>query len=860
MDPIKFNNNLDMRDYTLICNQLIIQDIGYTGSTGAGIPVQLIDGAVDLFTTQTITGQKTFHGTLFATGINTESIQVNTITSSNIHASTVYSNEIRGVTGLFFSDGTHQTTAMPLLTQGSYENATVVVSVHGVISSISAGTGSTGLTGASATTIDIHPTDLDVDYYLTFGSSLLNSQFIYGNTGLKYNPNDSVITVHNINASDTITASTMYAGTFSGSTASVTNITSSNVYASTLFSGPSAIINTITSTNVFASTFSGSTASVTNITSSNVYASTLFSGPNARINDITSTNVFATTITGSIINASTLFSGPSAVIDTITSTNVFATTITGSIINASTLFSGPSAIIDTITGASVYGNTGYFTSLTSTSDSSFNSVAVGHGNGNIGTNTVLGYQNLNANSNGSQNVAVGYQNLYTNTTAVSNVAVGYQNLFLNTIGTNNTAIGQLSLYSNTSGTENVAIGKQSLYANTTGYNNVAIGQLSNLNNVDSFNNTSVGSVSLFNNTSGNNNSAFGVLSGYGANGISCTYIGFNTTQQTPGNYNFSTALGYNSQITKSNQIVLGDSTISEVNVPGTNAVLTVANMYASTLFSGPSARIDTITSANIYGISGLNFLDGTQQTTAYKKLTTGSYTNTTVVVDANGAISSISTGTGGGGGLSGPIAIIDTIYAGTFSGSIASVTNITGANVYAGTLFSGPSAIINDITSTNITATTITGTNITASNINAGTIYATGTIYANGTVSGLNFSATSDYRIKENVKSLTNIYTVDNLKPVTYYNKLSKTSDIGFIAHEVQELFPELVYGEKDGPSNQSINYSGIVPILVKDIKELKKREAEKDAIIKVLESTVKELGTTVKDLMSRIEILEKKS
>jgi hypothetical protein len=47
--------------------------------------------------------------------------------------------------------------------------------------------------------------------------------------------------------------------------------------------------------------------------------------------------------------------------------------------------------------------------------------------------------------------------------------------------------------------------------------------------------------------------------------------------------------------------------------------------------------------------------------------------------------------------------------------------------------------------------------------------------------------------------------------------------DLGFIAHEVQELFPMLVNGIKDGPTNQSINYSGIIPILVAEIQELKR-------------------------------------
>ena len=52
--------------------------------------------------------------------------------------------------------------------------------------------------------------------------------------------------------------------------------------------------------------------------------------------------------------------------------------------------------------------------------------------------------------------------------------------------------------------------------------------------------------------------------------------------------------------------------------------------------------------------------------------------------------------------------------------------------------------------------------------------------------------------------------------------KLGK-QDIGLIAHELQEIYPELVNGEKDGEQFQSVNYIGLIPILIKEIQELKK-------------------------------------
>ena len=98
-------------------------------------------------------------------------------------------------------------------------------------------------------------------------------------------------------------------------------------------------------------------------------------------------------------------------------------------------------------------------------------------------------------------------------------------------------------------------------------------------------------------------------------------------------------------------------------------------------------------------------------------------------------------------------------------------------------------------------------------------------VYVPGSIQALSYNATSDYRIKDNVKELelTDV-NVDVLRPVRYTNKLSSKDDMGFIAHELQEYFPFLVSGEKDGPDNQSINYSALIPLLVKEIQELKKR------------------------------------
>ncbi len=90
------------------------------------------------------------------------------------------------------------------------------------------------------------------------------------------------------------------------------------------------------------------------------------------------------------------------------------------------------------------------------------------------------------------------------------------------------------------------------------------------------------------------------------------------------------------------------------------------------------------------------------------------------------------------------------------------------------------------------------------------------------------FITNSYYRIKHNVESLLedSSKTVDALKPVQYDLENGK-HDMGFLAHEVQEIYPFLVTGEKDGDQIQSLNYTGLIALLVKEIQLLKREIKE---------------------------------
>ena len=123
---------------------------------------------------------------------------------------------------------------------------------------------------------------------------------------------------------------------------------------------------------------------------------------------------------------------------------------------------------------------------------------------------------------------------------------------------------------------------------------------------------------------------------------------------------------------------------------------------------------------------------------------------------------------------------------------------------------------------------TISWPNYTSATISADTngILITDNLNVTGTIYGTIFSS-SDYRVKDIIEPLNSSYTVDNLKPIKYYNKKSGKEEIGFIAHEVQEVFPCLVIGEKDGPDIQTLNYMGLIGVLTKEIQNLKAEMAE---------------------------------
>ena len=184
-------------------------------------------------------------------------------------------------------------------------------------------------------------------------------------------------------------------------------------------------------------------------------------------------------------------------------------------------------------------------------------------------NTAVGYQSLLSNTTGYQNVANGFQALYFNTTGYGNTANGYAVLNSNTSGHSNTASGMYSLLSNTTGYQNVANGFRALSSNTTGYSNTANGYAVLRYNTTGHSNTAGGMYSLLSNTTGYYNTANGFqalysnTTGYSntANGIDSLYYNttgyYNTANGMGSGYNPSNDIAQYRITTDTNMVLLG---------------------------------------------------------------------------------------------------------------------------------------------------------------------------------------------------------------------------------------------------------------------------------------------------------------
>ena len=422
-------------------------------------------------------------------------------------------------------------------------------------------------------------------------------------------------------------------------------------------------------------------------------------------------------------------------------------------------------------------------------------------------NSAFGFQTLRANTIGTDNAAFGWNTLSTSTTGNFNSAFGSGSLSSNTTGQGNNAYGYQTLIANTTGGANAAFGTLTLGANTTGINNSAFGDLTMYVNSSGFQNSAFGSGGLNTNTTGSKNSSFGFRADVAA-----------------ANLSNATAIGANAQVATSNSMVLG-------SINGVNGATASTNVGIGT--SSPQTRLD--------------IMDENAVTTFATDGNLLVRTNNPQAADLGGSITL--------GGMIDDAAVIPRNFA-----SIEGRKTSNVANGMSGYLSIKTNSGANLVERMRIT---------TGGDVGIGTATPGGqfelSLNEGRKPGSTTWTVVSDSRLKTVDGNYTKgLNEIIQLQPIRYHYKnngdrkfeqeVLDTEFAGFIAQEVQPLFPDAVQVDEDGFLN--FNMHSILVASINAIKELnakiedsqKEKELEKNnnsvlqEKVNVLEERIKKL------------------
>ena len=171
----------------------------------------------------------------------------------------------------------------------------------------------------------------------------------------------------------------------------------------------------------------------------------------------------------------------------------------------------------------------------------------------------IGQNTMNEMQGGHRNIGIGTYALAYFTGGEENVAIGADSMMNIKEADNCIAIGMNAMSNGYKRTDNIAIGKASLYGNGTAddanvYRNIAIGNNAGYN-CASHSNIMIGENAGYKIKNGYQNISIGVGATAAENGNFNTLVGANTSHAN--GINCSTAIGYGSVATKTNQVVIG---------------------------------------------------------------------------------------------------------------------------------------------------------------------------------------------------------------------------------------------------------------------------------------------------------------
>jgi len=480
-------------------------------------------------------------------------------------------------------------------------------------------------------------------------------------------------------------------------------------------------------------------------------------------------------------------------------------------------------------------------------------VGIGHKayyNGAGDSNLAIGYHSMGAGSvSGYSNQAIGRQSLENLTGGDQNVAIGEQALQENQMGNELIGIGNQALRDCNGGVQNIAIGFQSQRDHNAGDYNTSVGwktlssDTGNGNDNTAFGagvlanfvadtnahgqNTAIGSYSCNSNVTGTYNTTVGAYtSQYATDGDHNVMIGYTAGKFDDAGNNVTSpdqcvvigSLAETDTATPTNEIVIGYGTHGQGDNTATLGNADVTNVYMAQ-DSGATVHAGKLTLSSASPIITMTDTDDNSD---------GRIVNDAGVLTLDADLNNEVSGSSISLRVDGAVEVMNVAKGEV---KIPAKDLLVGADALSGTKYvklhgsaHGQIDIGGDIT------TLDTKISFIDPNGSAGAIKT-----ANGATQ---YTSASDYRLKENEVTLPDGLTrLEKLKPYRFNFKTHKDKTVdGFFAHEVAEIVPQAVSGEKDAVDSdgnidiQGIDQSKLVPLLVKAVQELSAKVKELEA------------------------------